>query len=304
MATGATTTRGKGPFGGFAPLLERAKALPFSIWCLVIGLSAIIGPSIASLAQQTWSTDVGVHGPIILATGIWLLVRAWPEVKHLRSQGNGVLACAGIAVALLAYIGSRAFDFISIEIASVLFLLLSLAYWYVGSGPLKRMWFPIFYMGFVIPFPGWVIDQITAPLKLYVSWSATKILAFAGYPIVREGVTLYVDQYQLLVEDACAGLNSIISLTAIGLFYIYLLHNTTWRYALLLFCWIIPAALFANLVRVMLLVLITYHFGNAAAQGFLHSTAGIVMFVAALLGIFVVDKLMDPIRRRLMAREA
>jgi exosortase len=121
---------------------------------------------------------------------------------------------------------------------------------------------------------------------------------------VREGVTLYVAQYQLLVEDACAGLNSLISLTAISLFYIYILHNASWRYALFLMLWIIPVALLANLIRVMILVLITYHFGNAAAQGFLHSTAGLVMFASALLGIFLVDGLMTPVRKWLARRSA
>ena len=44
-----------------------------------------------------------------------------------------------------------------------------------------------------------------------------------------------------------------------------------------------------------MLVLITYHLGNEAAQGFLHNTAGMVMFVTALLGIFAVDRLLAPI---------
>jgi exosortase/archaeosortase family protein len=45
-------------------------------------------------------------------------------------------------------------------------------------------------------------------------------------------------------------------------------------------------------------VLITYHLGNEAAQGFLHNTAGMVMFVVALLGIFAVDRIAAPLFRR------
>ena len=47
----------------------------------------------------------------------------------------------------------------------------------------------------------------------------------------REGVTIRVAQYQLLVEDACSGMNSLIGLTAISLFYIYLLRGSSIRYA-------------------------------------------------------------------------
>ena len=270
-----------------------------SQWPLWVGLAFLGLPSLVRLGQDAWTTDTGVHGPIVLATAIWLLYQAWPDVAAIKRPGNKAIAATGITFFLIAYAFGRAFSFLSVEIAAFIGLVVSVAYLYLGFSVLRRFWFPILYLGFVVPFPGWFIDGITAPLKNYITYSATALLDAAGYPIASQGVTLVVAQYQLLVEDACAGLNSIVSLTAISLFYIYILHNASWRYSLLLFMWIIPAALFANLVRVLVLVLITYHFGNAAAQGFLHSTAGMIMFVVALLSIFAVDKAMTPIRRRL-----
>jgi exosortase len=132
-----------------------------------------------------------------------------------------------------------------------------------------------------------------------VSDITTWLLAAVGYPITQVGVTIYIAQYQLLVEDACAGLNSLISLTAVGLFYIYLMHNASWRYSLLLLALLLPIAIAANVVRVIILVLLTYYAGNEVAQGYLHDFAGIVTFVSALLLIFGIDKLLTPIRRRL-----
>lgn len=280
----------------------RDRLMPY--WPLLLGLLLLGIPSLIRLGQESWTTEVGVHGPIVLATAIWLLYQAWPEVAGLKRPGNKLFAGIGMAICLLAYAFGRAFSFISIEIAAFLGLLVVTAYLYLGFAVLRRFWFPILYLGFVVPLPGWVIDSITSPLKEYITFSATALLDALGYPIASQGVTLVVAQYQLLVEDACAGLNSIVSLTAISLFYIYILHNASWRYSMLLFVWIIPAAMFANLVRVILLVLITYHFGNAAAQGFLHSTAGMIMFVVALLSIFAIDKAMTPIRRRLAGGQA
>ncbi|MEK6637141.1 MAG: exosortase V [Pseudomonadota bacterium] len=273
-----------------------------SRWPLWVGLALLGIPSLIRLGQEAWTVDTGVHGPIVLATAIWLLYQAWPEIAPLKRLGNSFIAGIAIIVFLAIYAFGRAFSFLSVEIAAFIGLLIAVAYLYLGFAVLRRFWFPILYLGFVVPMPGWFIDGITAPLKSYITYSATTLLDAAGYPIASQGVTLVVAQYQLLVEDACAGLNSIVSLTAISLFYIYILHNASWRYSLLLFVWIIPAALLANLVRVLLLVLITYHFGNAAAQGFLHSTAGMIMFVVALLSIFAVDKAMTPIRRRLMGK--
>ncbi len=270
-----------------------------SHWPLWLGLALLLVPTLIRLAQEAWTAEAGVHGPIVLATAAWLLVRAWPEVAALKRPGNRWIAWTLITGFLLMYVFGRAFSFLSVEVFAAIAVLVSIAYRYLGAAVLLRFWFPILYLIFIVPLPGWLIDGITAPLKSYISHSATAILDAAGYPIAREGVTLVIAQYQLLVEDACAGLNSIVSLTAISLFYIYLLHNASWRYSMLLFFFILPAAMFANLVRVLLLVLITYHFGNAAAQGFLHSTAGMIMFVVALLSIFAVDKLLTPVRRYL-----
>jgi exosortase len=273
-------------------------------WPALVGAAILLIPTLIAVATDSWTGEAGVHGPIVLATGIWLFARRWTELQSIRRPGRTGVLLAILIPSLLVYTFSRAFGFLATEVIALGGVFVAIFYGWFGGEALKRMWFPLLYMGFVVPMPGWVITTLTAPMKEYVSSSATWLLGKAGYPIVREGVTLYVAQYQLLVEDACAGLNSLISLTAISLFYIYILHNASWRYALFLMLWIVPVALLANLVRVIILVLITYHFGNAAAQGFLHSTAGLVMFATALIGIFAVDGLMTPVRRLLTRKAA
>lgn len=273
-------------------------------WPLFGGIALLMIPTMIGIATQSWTGEAGVHGPIVLATGVWLFARRWKELLSIQQPGRWDLTLALLVPSLLVYIFGRAFGFLALEALALGGVFVAIFYNWFGLEALKRMWFPVIYMAFVVPIPGWVLTLVTAPMKEYVSLSATWLLGKAGYPIVREGVTLYVAQYQLLVEDACAGLNSLISLTAISLFYIYILHNASWRYALFLMLWIIPVALLANLVRVVILVLITYHMGNAAAQGFLHSTAGLVMFATALIGIFMVDGLMTPVRRLLTRKAA
>jgi exosortase len=153
----------------------------------------------------------------------------------------------------------------------------------------------------VFPPPETLVAAITQPLKIGISKVAIEFLYMLGYPIAGAGVTIQIGQYQLLVAEACSGLNSLVSLSAIALFYIYIRHQANWRYSLLLFLAIIPVAIFANLVRVLILILLTYHAGEAAAQGFLHNFAGITMFSCALLTIFAVDLVVEPIWRRATA---
>jgi len=263
---------------------------------LFVGATALFLPTIASLGSGPWSTEAGVHGPLVLATGIWLIMRRSTEIRELAQPGSLGLACLAMAIAVVGYIVGRAFDFISIEVASMLLAYLAVAYSFLGAPVLRLMWFPIVYLAFMIPIPGSVLDTATQPLKALVSQSVTGVLGVFGYPVARVGVTIYVAQYQLLVEDACAGLNSLISLTAIGLFYVYVMRNTNWRYSVLLLMLVLPIAILANCIRVAALVLLTYYFGDAVAQGFLHKFAGMVTFTSALLFIFLIDALLSPVR--------
>jgi exosortase len=198
-----------------------------------------------------------------------------------------------LLVALPLYVFGRAYDFISLEVAGLYGVAIAIFYSQYGFKAITLNWFPLFYLAFVIPPPGWLIDGITAPLKLFVSYVTTSGLQLVGIPVFREGVTLMVAQYQLLVEDACSGMNSIVGLTAISLFYIYLLRNASWKYSIFLVFLVIPIAILANVIRVATLVLLTYFFGDGVAQGFLHMAAGLLLFTSALLLVFLVDNLLS-----------
>jgi exosortase len=282
------------------PITERgAVALAKRHPVLALALVVTMLPTLYAMATQSWTQESGVHGPLVLATAVWLVWRRWDEIVAEAVPGKLWLAVPFVVLASAVYVFGRAFNFLLIEVGALLLALLGIAYALAGPRVLMKLWFPIVYLGFLVPIPGWILDSLTQPLKMFVSDAVTWLLSSVGYPITQVGVTLYIAQYQLLVEDACAGLNSIISLTAVGLFYIYLLHNASWRYSLLLLAFVFPIAIAANIVRVIILVLLTYYFGNEVAQGYLHDFAGIVTFVSALLLIFLLDTLLSPIRRRL-----
>jgi exosortase B len=144
----------------------------------------------------------------------------------------------------------------------------------------------------MIPLPGVFVQMITVPLKTGVSYAAEHILYTMGYPIARTGVILVIGQYQLLVADACAGLHSLFTLEALGLLYMNLVRHKSWFRNLLLAILIIPISFCANVIRVIVLTLITYYFGDEAGQGFLHGFAGMVLFISALLLIIGVDSIL------------
>jgi exosortase B len=165
------------------------------------------------------------------------------------------------------------------------------------------LWFPFFFMLFMVPLPSELVASLTLPMKMAVSYVTEQLLFLAGYPIGRSGVVLQIGQYQLLVADACAGLQTLLTLEALGLFYLNLVRHTSAVRNVALALLIIPISFSANVIRVMTLTLVTYYFGDAAGQGFLHGFAGMVLFLTALVLILGVDSALQWWIRRKPARE-
>ncbi len=270
-------------------------------WPVIAAIVIMAVPTFATLGKQVWSTEAGAHAPIVLATGLWLLLRRDDRVAPGGRIQPAIIALM-LMLALPFYIFGHAYDFISLETLGLYLVFLTLYYSVCGIDSVRAHLFPLLYLGFVIPLPGWFVQAVTQPLQNFLSYSATEMLQAFGYPIARQGVTLFIAQYQLLVEDACAGMNSLVGLIAVSLFYIYVMHRATLRYAAFLLLLIIPVAILVNLIRITLLILVTYYFGDAAAQGFLHVTTGLVLFLLAVSIIFGVDQAIMTFAHRRQAR--
>lgn len=271
---------------------------------LLIGLAAVVVPTMTFVAQESWSTEEGGHGPIVLFTGLWLAYRLWPEARDVVRPAPGWKAATLLAITLPLYVLARITQIVEVEGYLMYAVVLSVVYALIGADAMRKLWFPLFYLAFMFPLPETIVAAVTAPLKIMISEAAVGLLYAFGYPIGGAGVTIQVGQFQLLVAAACSGLNSIVALTAISLFYVYMRHQANWHYALLLVVLILPIAIFANFVRVLILILLTFHAGEAAAQGFLHNFAGLTMFGVALLTIFALDSVIQPIWQRAHARGA
>jgi len=251
----------------------------------------MFGPSYYSLSQTIWSSDEQGHGPIILGVSFWLLYQKRMAFAALPRRSMLLLPGMLMFVGVVACAVGRSQSIWMLEIGAQILVLSSLLLFYFGFAGVKLAWFPLLFMIFMIPWPGDWVSVVTSPLKSAVSAVASNMLYQLGYPVGRSGVILTVGPYQLLVADACAGLNSMFTLEALGLLYMNIMRYTSVARNACLALLIVPISFTANVVRVMILVLVTYHFGDAAGQGFVHGFAGMVLFTVALLLILGVDKL-------------
>jgi exosortase len=258
---------------------------------LIVGAALLVLPTMFEVGKFNWTTEQGGHGPIVLATGLWLLFRELKSSAAPRKPGNLIVGILSLAVLLGIYLVARITGILEIEALAMYGALIMGAYMLFGGALVRSIWFPLLYLALTLPPPDSVVAAVTQPIKIAISGWSVSLLHAVGYPIASSGVTIQIAQYELLVAAACAGLNSIISLGAICLFYGYLRHRQNVPAFLVIAASVIPIAVFSNFIRVILLILITYYLGEAAAQGFLHDFAGLTMFAVALVTVFVIDSL-------------
>lgn len=273
--------------------------LTIPVAMILLGWVVMFGPSYYTLATTIWATDEQGHGPIILGVALWLGYQRRTLLLESTSAPRPWLGALVFLAGWLFFVLGRSQFIGFVEIGAQIVVLAGLLLFFFGWGGLNVMKFPMFFMIFMIPLPPDLVGMITGPLKSAVSAVASQIMYWMGYPIARSGVILTVGQYQLLVADACAGLNSMFTLEALGLLYMNIMNHTGMARNVTLATLIIPISFVANVIRVIILVLVTYHFGDAAGQGFIHGFAGMVLFMVALVLILMVDKVLDLIFRRL-----
>ncbi|MET0268862.1 MAG: exosortase [Sphingomonas sp.] len=282
---------------------EAAGRWPIAAIAPIVAVAILYAPTVAALASGPWRREDNAYGPFILLTLIWL---AWRRHRAGgMAEGGGRRAFAVLlATGLLAHLAGRLLGNLSVEAGSVLLVAPALVGLIGGHRRVIAFGYPLIGLLFVVPLPGSLVIALTFPLKMAVSRIAAGLLQLFALPVSRQGILIEVGDYRLLVADACSGLQSMYSLAASAIVYLALVpRRPPWRIAALLLA-VIPLAFAANVMRVVILALITYGFGEAAGQGFLHGFAGVVMFVIAFAGLMVVDAILDRTAARAPGRRS
>jgi exosortase len=281
-----------------AGLPGRGRGWPWAL--LIAGFAALYLPLVLYGIQSVALGDR--YEALILLVAAWLLFRLRGRLAALPDTEGSRLGALTLALGLLLYLFGRLAGVTGAVVVSMSVVLAACLWQFKGEAALRLAWFPLVLLLFAFPLPfEWAL-VLTGPLKEGVSAVAVQVLGALGYPIGRSGVVITLGQYQLLVLEACAGLQTMFTLEAMGLVYANLIDSHDARRKILLALLVVPISFLANVVRVMLLAIVTYHLGDAAGQGYLHWLAGIVLFLVALSFTVAVDGMLErllpaPVRR-------
>lgn len=246
-------------------------------------------------AEGIWQSEDHGHGPIILAVLVWLFWGLKDEINNSPANPAPGLGWPLFASGLFVYFVGRVFGISVLEFGSQPLVVAGALLLMKGPHALRLAWFPVLYFVFMIPLPSLIVDAITGSLKQWIANIVETLLYTVGYPIARSGVILSIGPYQLQVADACSGLHSMFSLSALGTLFMYMMGRKPKAQMAIMLAAILPIAFVANIIRVITLVLVTFYLGDEAGQGFLHGAAGMVLMLVALVCFFALDKLLDRI---------
>jgi len=257
---------------------------------------AILGaytPTIRGLVNGPWQTEQEGHGPLIIAATLWLIWQSRDRILRVKIVPAPVAGWAVLLAGLVfLYLSRLQQGLLTVEMGSILPVIVGSILIYAGWPALRALAFPIGFLIFAVPMPDWLVDAMTVPLKVLISDTVTRVLYAAGFPVAQNGVMIMIGSYQLLVKDACSGMNSIFALSAIGVFYVYAFRGKEKLRSLLLLLAIIPITILANFFRVFALVLMAYYGGPDLIEGTIHDLTGISLFVIALVLLFAFDGLL------------
>ncbi len=264
-----------------------ARSNRWKLWLGFLGvlLAILYAPILKSLVVHWWNDADYSHGflvPIFAAFVIWHKRERLSSIPIHPSDFGLLAMVGGTALLLLGSLGAELFtsrfSIIVVIAGTVLFL--------GGWRLLRAVSFPLAFSVLMIPIPLIIYNQITFPLQLLASRFAAAALQLMQVPVLREGNLLILPNYTLEVVEACSGIRSLMTLLTLAIAYGYFAEKRSWaRWALVLL--VPPVAIVSNSIRIVGSGILTYRFGSRAAEGFFHAFSGWVIFLAALILMFL-----------------
>jgi exosortase len=263
-----------------------ASAVPPTLVVLTAAFFWAYWPVLPGLAAQWWNEPEYSHGFLIPLVSAVLI---WSKRDDLRQATitSGYWGLALMAFAVVVYIvGSVGADLFLQRVSLVVMLAGGVLY-VAGAEVLRIVLFPLAILVLMIPLPGIIFNAVAFPLQLFAAQVSSAVLEVCGIPVFREGNVMHLAAASLDVEEACSGIRSLMSLTALTVIYTYLVH-TSWIPRVILMMAVVPIAIIVNVFRVTVTGLLAHYASLDTAMDVFHTAGGVPVFLIAaglLLGI-------------------
>ncbi len=230
----------------------------------------------------------GILIPFVSGFLIWQLKDDLKKIPPQSSPWGMNLVILGLSIYFFASI----FRIYFISGFSMLIVLCGLVLYFLGEKIFTKISFPLAFLVFMVPLSETIIIKISFGMKLFAAQIAANILNGLNMQAIREGSVIRMRNANVVVDDVCSGLRSLISLTALGAIFAYWMKASMFK-RMLLFLSTIPIAIVTNVCRIIFLSSVSEIWGPQYAEGFVHDASGFVVFGIAFILLFAIGKLLE-----------
>lgn len=237
------------------------------------------------------------HGYLVPFISAYLIYQLRNRISAapLSSAPVGIII---IVLALAIHVFGALGDINFISAFSLVIYLTGCSLFFLGRAVTKIIAFPLFFLVFMCPVPDAYLNVIALPLKSLATSCSLSIIDLLGIPYIREGFRLILPDAIFVVGTPCNGMRSLMSLSAVGLLFVYLIRSVWWK-KLIFLSLILPFSILLNGLRIAVLLLIAYGFGQNAAdpESFIHDGSGIMVFIIGLCFLILVGRKINEEKR-------
>ena len=264
--------------------LNKDTAIQFLI--ILAAFCALYSRTILKLVND-WSIDPNFsHGFLIPFVALYMIWHNKDSLKRIESRPYSP-GIAVIIIGMLAYIAGNLGAELFVQRISMLITLFGVVLFIFGIQMSKGLLVPLAYLLLMIPIPAIIWNKIAFPLQLFAAARASELVSMIGIPVFREGNILHLANTSLEVVDACSGIRSLTSLLALSGAFAYIAKAkklSRW----VLFLSAIPIAVAVNVIRLTVTAGAAVWIGPETAHGTVHEMAGLIVFAAALILLYLV----------------
>ncbi|MCB1278111.1 exosortase/archaeosortase family protein [Prosthecobacter sp.] len=245
-----------------------------------------------------WKDATWQHGALLPFIVGYLIWRRRSEVAQLPESSNRWGLALIVFALFLYFAGFRANNFYCGYLA-IMTLLAGASLWFEGMPRSRTRLFAWLMLGFMWPLP-FLEESIGYQMRLMMVKTSGFVLNAVGVDSLVSGTALQSmpnvefgrkagDLFSVGIAAPCSGMRSLFALLVVGALFSYFRQRVMWR-RLALFSTILPIAIVANMVRILVLIFAAMIFGQQWAIGdaerevsAFHEMTGIVVFLVALL---------------------
>jgi exosortase len=166
-----------------------------------------------------------------------------------------------------------------------------------GRQIMRIAWFPIVFLVCAIPWPGLVYSWVSTPLSQLAAWVAVQLMQITGINCGLVGTKIVIDnigrqQRVLNVEEACAGLRSLMTYVSMAGAIAFLSSRALWQ-KLVIVASAIPIAISCNMLRITVVGELDRYASTNWTDGFAHQFVGLMMLIPAFLMLLTLLWVLD-----------